>query len=119
MAKSSKTKVAAEIGFGLALAAAAVVGAYYLTGERGKKNRKKIKSWAFKMKGEILERMEKLWHIDEKRYHDIVDAVSRRYKKLKTVNNRELAELTKELKGHWKNVRRELTTHGKKKKGRR
>ena len=48
------------IGVGLTAAAVAAAGAYFLYGSKGAaKNRKVVKSWAIKAKGEVLEAIEK------------------------------------------------------------
>ena len=54
------------IGVGLTTAAVAAVGAYFLYGSKdAPKNRKKVKSWALKAKGEVLEVLEKAEKIEQ------------------------------------------------------
>ena len=104
---STGTKVA--VGTGLAaLAVAGVAGAYFLYGKDGAKNRKKVKSWAVKAKGDVLEKIEKLKDVNEEAYHAIVDAVSAKYAKLKTTTPEEIAQFTKEMKSHWKGIKAEF-----------
>ncbi len=93
-------------GFGLvALAAATAAGAYFLYGSKDAvKNRKKVKGWTLKVKGEVLEKMENMKNIDEEGYRRVVDTVATKYKKFKTVNTKEAETLAKELKAQWKKI---------------
>ena len=101
---SKKTKRVA-VGVGVAAAAAAaIVGAYFLYGKDGAKNRKKVKGWMLKAKGEVLEQIERLERVTPKAYQDAVSAVMARYKKLKNVDAKDLAELSRELTAYWKHV---------------
>jgi len=106
--KTTKTKVAVGVGLGLVAAAAAAAGAYFLYGPKGARNRRRVKSWTLKAKGEVLEQLEALKAVNEKKYHQVVDAVARRYRSLKNVDPRELQQLVKELKGHWRNISKHL-----------
>jgi len=113
MAKSKKSnnkaKVVGVAGVGLAALAAAAAGAYFLYGSKeGAKRRKKISGWMLKAKGEVLEQMEKVEHMNEKAYRQMVDTVAVKYKKLKHVDPAELQQMVKELKGHWKGIQKEL-----------
>ncbi len=109
-AKKSSHHVAGAAGIGALLAAAA--GAYFLYGSKdAAKNRKKITGWALKVKGEVLEQIEKAKsEISEERYHEIIDKVERKYRALKEVENDELAEVVKDLKKHWKNIKKHVDT---------
>ena len=70
----------------MATVAAAIAGTYFLYGSKNAtKNRKKIKSWTLKAKGEILEQLESLSEVNEKIYHKIVDEVSDKYQALKNI----------------------------------
>lgn len=110
---SSKEKVA--IGAGIAaLAVAAVAGAYFLYGKNGVKNRKKISSWMLKAKGEALEKIEKLKDINEDIYHATVDTIADKYTKLKNTTPDEIMQFTKEMKSHWKSIKKDLTPKTKK-----
>lgn len=93
------------------VAAAAIAGAVFLyKTEKGKKSRKKIKGWMLKAKGEVLEKIEKAQDFSEDAYEKAVDSVMAKYAKLKTVEDKEIAPLMKELKGHWKDIKKELTS---------
>lgn len=105
--KSSKKKKAArrkKVAAGLAAVTAAAIGAYFLTGERGKKTRKKAKGWMLKFKGEVLEQLEKTGEVTEEKYQEVVDRVVAQYKKLKKVDEEELLRLAAELKRDFEKV---------------
>ena len=90
------------------LFASALLGAHFLFNtEKGKKSLKHIKSWAFKMKGELLERLEKAKNIDETTYHKIIDDLSNKYQKIKGMTADEVSDITKELKSNWKKIKDE------------
>ena len=105
--KVSGVKTALEIGAGIAALSAA---AYVLFGKDGKKNRKAIKGWAVKMKGEIIEKFEEAKELTEPVYHDIVDKAQARYSKFKNVDQEELALLVKDIKKHWKAIKKDHVT---------
>lgn len=100
-------KVKKTVGVGVALGALAAAATYFL-GEDGEANRKKVKGWALKFKGEVLEKMEELKNIDKESYNKVVDGVAKRYKKLKKVSGPELKKLQKDLKGAWKSINKSL-----------
>jgi hypothetical protein len=112
MAKNSHGGL--KVGLGLAAIAAAAAGAYFFYGPDGKKHRKNMKAWAVKAKGEIMEKMETLTEVSEKTYNQTVDAVLAKYKKLKHVAPKELAQVQKELKASWKSVKSEIEKAAKK-----
>ncbi len=90
------------------LFASALLGAHFLFNtEKGKKSLKHVKSWAFKMKGELLEKIEKVKDVDEETYHKIVDELTTKYQKIKGMTVEEVGELTKELKANWKKIKNE------------
>lgn len=90
------------------LFASALLGAHFLFNtEKGKKSLKHLKSWSFKMKGELLEKLEKAKEIDENTYSKIVDDLSAKYQKIKGMTMEEVSEITKELKSNWKKIKDE------------
>lgn len=105
----SNTGKALAVGSGLVLAAAIIAGAYFLYGKNGAKNRKKVRGWMLKMKGEILEQMERLPEVSEALYTRVIEEVANRYKALNHVDSKELADIVKELKGHWASIKKQLT----------
>ncbi|MBU4348390.1 hypothetical protein KJ671_02760 [Patescibacteria group bacterium] len=114
--KKRNKKIIAKTGIGLAAAAIATsAGAYFLYGKDGDKNRKKIKGWMLKAKGEILQELEHMKNVDEKTYHELINTAASRYKILKNVNNKELFILAKELKDHWQHIKKASMAKPKKK----
>lgn len=94
---------------------AAAAGAYYVASNKGaKKQVKKIKGWALKVKGDVLSKLEQMKDVDEDLYHKVVDAVMSKYKNIKSIDTTELASVSKELKSHWGNIKKELGAAGKK-----
>ena len=88
---------------------AAVAGTYFLYGSKNAgKNRKKVRSWMLKARGEILEQLENLSEVNENAYHKIVKEVSDKYRALKNIDKKDIAEFADELKSHWKNIAEEI-----------
>jgi len=104
-------KTALEIGAGVAALSAA---AYVMFGPDAKKNRKMIRGWAVKMKGEIIEKFENAKELTEPVYHQIIDSTQAKYAKLKNVDQEELAKVVAEIKKHWKSIKKDA--EGKKPK---
>lgn len=96
------------------IAAAAAASAYFIHGNKAAQQKiKKVKGWALKAKGEVLEKIEKLKAIDETLYHQAIDGVVKKYEKVKGIDLGELTAVAKEMKTQWKNIKRELQS-GKK-----
>ncbi len=96
------------LGVGIATVLAATAGAYFLYGSaKGPARRKAIKSWMVKMKAEVMEEMEKMQELSEEVYHAAIDNVSKRYAEMKGIDAKELDSTVKQLKGHWKDVKKE------------
>lgn len=94
----------AEIGLALA-GLATIAGTVFLYGtDAGKKKRKQIKGWTLKAKGEVIEKLENLKDLNEETYHKVIDTVTEKYKKLKTVAPEELEEVVQDLKKSWKHI---------------
>jgi adenylosuccinate synthase len=97
------------------LAAAAIAGGYFFYGKDGAKHRKTIKAWSIKAKGEVLEKLEKAKELSEEAFHQAVDAAAVKYSKTKNVAPEEIADFAKNLKKHWKDIKREINPTPKKK----
>lgn len=95
-----------KVGTGLVAVGALALGAYFMYGKDGAKNRKAVRGWMLKARGEILEQVEKLGDLSEVNYDMIVDKVIAKYAQMKNIDKDELAKLVKELKGHWKSVKK-------------
>lgn len=111
--KGVSTSAMIGIGAGVAALGAA---AYILFGPNGKKNRKEIKGWAIKMKGEIIEKLEQAKEITEPVYHNIIDTVKAKYAKLKDIDEEDLEKVVSEIKKHWKAIQRDAMPKKKAKK---
>lgn len=109
MKKSTSKKVGISVGIAAA-AAAAAAGAYFLYGKNGAKNRKAVKGWMLKARGEVLEKMESLENVTEEKYREIVDTVIRGYKSAKKASPAELAAAAAELKSHWNSIKKTIKT---------
>jgi len=102
MKKNTKKVIGiAAVGAGIAAASAA---AYVLFGPDAKKNKKAIKGWAVKMKGEIIERLENAKELTEPVYNKVIDEVSKKYAKAKKVDAKEIEAIVKDIKKHWKAI---------------
>ncbi len=117
---ATKKKQESKGGMGLPLAAgliAGIAGTYFLYGQ-GKTspaNKKKIKGWILKAKGEALEKIEKLKSVDEETYHKVIDTIAEKYAKVKDIDPAEVQDLVKDMKKHWKNLVKDTKPKPKKK----
>lgn len=95
------------VGAGVGLVAFAA-GAHFLYGKKGAQNREKVKGWALKARGEMLEKLEKLREVNKGVYEKVVDEVARRYRRLKQVDRAELKKLVQDAKKYWPSIVRSL-----------
>ncbi|NCU28548.1 MAG: hypothetical protein EOM85_02665 [Candidatus Moranbacteria bacterium] len=102
--KGASAKKIIGIGVGVAALSAA---AYLLFGPEGKKNRKVVKSWAVKMKGEIIEKFEEAKELTEPVYNEIIDKVQQKYAKVQNIDQKELQSVVAEMKKNWKSLKKE------------
>lgn len=114
--KKTTTGVQVAVGAGLAAIAAFAAAGYFLYGKDGAKNRKKVRGWMLKAKGEVLEGVEKMKDVSEADYKMIVDKVGAKYKSVKNIDPAEVEAMVRELHGHWKNIKKSLSPAPKKKK---
>ena len=102
-------------GFGLALIAAAAAAGYFLYGSKeGAKNRKKVKGWMLKAKGEVLEQIEKLKNVNEEDYNKIIDKVSEKYSKVKNIDGEEVRSMMEDMRKHWRKIQNDIEPRAKK-----
>lgn len=101
-AKSGSSVVKVAV-LGASLAGLAAT-AYFFFGPKGKKNQKHAKAWAIKMKGDVVEKLEKARDITEPVYHEIIDSVAAQYEKGMKAGQKEIKELARDLKKHWKTI---------------
>ena len=101
--KVNKANVVKYAVIGASLAGLAAT-AYFFFGPKGKKRREHAKAWAIKMKGEVVEKLEKAREITEPVYREIIDTVAKEYKKGKKAGQPEIEALATDLKKHWKSM---------------
>lgn len=100
-AKKGGAGEAVAISAGLAALAAA---SYYFWGPKGKEHRKGLKSWSIKMRGEVVEKIEKLQDVSEPVYRGIVDAVAAQYAREARASKTEIMALADDLKRTWRSI---------------
>lgn len=103
-----KTKDKTLIGAGIGLAALAAAGTYFLYGKRGAKNREMIAGWTLQLKGEVLEKLEKVKHVNQESFNRLVDETAQRFGRVKKVGAEELGIITVDLKNAWTHIAKEL-----------
>ncbi|OGD23979.1 hypothetical protein A2Z10_03650 [Candidatus Azambacteria bacterium RBG_16_47_10] len=107
--KAGSSMSVAAVGAGLAAVAAAAAGTYFLYGsKKASKHRKEVKAWSLKARGEILEQLERLSHVDEKAYHKVIKEVAGKYKALQGISAKDIGEFAGELKDHWKDIAKDI-----------
>ena len=109
--KKAKTSLTSAqkvgIGFGLTAAAVTAAGAYFLYGSKqSTQNRKKVKGWVLKAKGEVLEALEKAEAITEAEYKALVEAASGAYGTVKNATAGEVKDFKKEMGEHWNKLQK-------------
>ncbi|HMU95748.1 MAG TPA: hypothetical protein PKB12_01260 [Elusimicrobiota bacterium] len=92
----------------MGMAVAAGAGAYFLYGKGAAKKRERVKGWMFKMKGDVLQTLEKLKTVNEEAYHRVVEKAAQRYKAVASVNKTELKGLVDDMKEAWNDIQKEL-----------
>jgi len=83
--------------------AALAASAYFFLGPDKKKHQRDAKSWAIKMKGDVVEKLETAREMSEPVYHKIIDSVAAKYQSKMAAGQNEVLGLAKDLKKHWKN----------------
>ena len=90
------------IGVGLTAAAVAAAGAYFLYGSKSApKNRRQVRSWALKAKGEVLAALEKADKMTAGEFDNLVSGVMDAYAKVEKVSKAELSDFKKEMGENW------------------
>ncbi len=113
--KSKGSGVGAAVAVGATIAATAAA-AYMLFGPEGKKNRKIVKGWSVKMKGEIIEKLEEAKELTEPVYNKVVDQIATKYSKAKGVDAEQLKSVVDDIKKHWKAMVKDKAPKAKPKK---
>ena len=114
MAKTtSKSNIGKAVAVGVGIAALSA-SAYLLFGPDGKKNRKAVKGWTVKMKGEVMEKMENLKEVTAPVYEKIVAEVSNKYSKMKNISPEELKSVVAGFKKDWNGMMKTVKKTGAK-----
>ncbi|MDQ2932856.1 MAG: hypothetical protein M3Q80_00555 [bacterium] len=116
MAKTQNNNESHSVAIGVSIAAvaAAAAGAYYLYGtEKGKKQRKVMKSWMLNMKADVMDEIENLKDLNEEMYKNAVAKIADKYAKLKNIDTGEVMALAMRMKSHWKDIQRDITQSSK------
>ncbi len=108
-ASAKKLSAGDKLGLGIGLTAAAVAaaGAYFLYGsKKSAQNRKKVKGWTLKAKGEILETLEKAEQITENEYDKLVETATKAYGTVERATKGELKDFKSEMLQHWTDLQK-------------
>lgn len=90
--------------FGASLAGLAA--AYFFFSPKGKKRLENTKSWAIKMKGDVVEKLEQARGISQAVYNEIIDSVAAKYEKNSKSRPEEIRALAGDLKTRWPAISR-------------
>jgi len=113
--KTSTSKKLEVAGLAAGVVAAAAAGVYFLYGSKNaKKYRSVVKSWMFKAKSEILERLERLENVSEADYHNVVDTVLAKYKSLKDIDAADVSKFLSDIKKQWSAIKKQSSPAKKK-----
>lgn len=99
------------IGAGLGLAALAAAGTYFLYGKRGVNNRKMINGWVLQLKGQVLEKLEKVKKVEEVNkaaYDALIEETVSRFGRVKKISTADLKLITADLKNAWSHIEKQL-----------
>ena len=107
--KTKKPNEAKFVALGASLTGLAAT-AYFFLGPEGQKHQEHFKSWAVKMKGDILEKLESTKNINEPVYHQIIDTIATKHEKAKKAKPVEIKTLAKDLKKHWPKISQSTST---------
>ncbi len=107
--KALSTGQKVGIGVGLTTAAVAAAGAYFLAGSpSAKKNRKVVKGWMLKAKGEVLEALEDAKQMTEEEFSDVVASVTGAYESMSHVSKKDVKEFKEEMAHHWQKLAKSM-----------
>lgn len=112
MKKETSKKDGMSTGKVVAIGASVVAlatASYYLFGPNGKSNRKELKGWMIKMKGEIVDKLEDAQDVTEDVYNKIVDTVASAYLKGGKAGAEEVSSFVNTLKKQWKSIAKSTT----------
>ncbi len=116
---AKKTEKKSMFGAGLIAGAgiiASIAGGYLLYGPEGKNNRKQVKSWMIKARGDMLSEIEKMKDVSKDKYEEAVVKITSKYAKLKDVGEQDIDMLKKDLMKYWKHIQADAKILASKKK---
>lgn len=100
---------AVGIGVALTTAAVAAAGAYFLYGSpNAVKNRKKVKGWMLKAKGEVLEAMEQAGQMTAEEYQEVVEKITAGYSQLQNASKADIKEFKSEMMDNWNKLQKQM-----------
>jgi len=102
--KKAGAHILADIGIFAAGAAAATAASIFLYGKNAAANRKAVRGWVVKMKGEVLDEIERMGKISQKDYQALIDKVAGKYADLSHVSKKDVERTARELKSQWKHI---------------
>ncbi len=97
--KTNGSKTLGILGASIAGLAAT---AYFFFSSKAKVHQRHAKAWAIKMKGDVIEKLEKGREVTESVYREIIDSVAKEYAREKKASEPEINMLAEDLKKHWK-----------------
>ncbi|MBP6884209.1 MAG: YtxH domain-containing protein [Candidatus Pacebacteria bacterium] len=101
MVKKSGSNAGKVLAVSIGIAAVSAA-AYLLMGKNGKTNRKNLKGWMLKMKGEVVEKLEKMKEVTEEKFENVVSDISEKYRAMSHVDSDDLEKEVKLLRSDWK-----------------
>lgn len=116
--KSTSHGGAIALGAGIAGAAAAAAGAYWLYGAKhAARHRKLAASWMLKARAEVMDALEKVEDLDKSQYLKIVDQTIKKYALHGT--RAHMTKMKKDMHGAWKHIQASIKPKKKSAKRRR
>jgi len=103
MATKNTSHTMGMVVLGTSLAGIAAT-AYFFLGPKGKKHQQHAKAWAIKMKGDVIEKLEKAKEITLPVYNEIIDSVAKDYAKGAKASKAEIEAIAVDLKKHWRTI---------------
>jgi hypothetical protein len=99
--KKKSTSTAGKVALVSAGLVAAGAAAYFLS---DKKRRAKAKAWTLKMKDETVKKLKSMESMSKDMYHEAIDKVADKYKKVRDASPAEIAVMVNDMKKHWATI---------------
>lgn len=101
-------KVKLAIGTGVAALMATGAALFFVKTTPGKKTAKKIKAEAVELGKKAAAKLQDLKLISKDKYEEVVEQLVNDYVKSKKIAKAQAAGLKKDLKGHWREIKKEI-----------